>query len=61
MKGFKCTLRDTHTNELSGVVLIKAESYDEAFLKINRNYCHYSTFVIDEVVEISLEDIKIIE
>lgn len=59
IKGFKCTLIDTLTDELIATILIKAESYEEAFLKINENYCHYSYFVIDELVEIPLEDIRI--
>lgn len=59
MKGFKCTLSDSYTNEIIAIVLIKAESYNEAFLKVNENYCLNSDFVIDEMIEIPIEEVKI--
>jgi hypothetical protein len=59
MKVFKCVLIDSYNETLVATILIKAESSDDEFLKVNENYCLNSDFVIDSVEEIPLEDVKI--
>ena len=61
IKGFKCTLIDTYTDESVATILIKAESSDEALLKVNENYCLHSDFVIDDITEIPVEDVRVMK